>query len=190
MPNDSRREDLFTLARLLRTLNTTLAEIGSVLGRPAQVGHAGEFIASIIFDIDLHPSASNKDHDGYFGSRSPLAGRSVNVKWGTRQDGLMDLSSTAVLDHVLVLMGPRATASSVASNLRPWVIESVYLFDPGEVIATLRAAGVGVGTASSVRKHVWEAAMIHPEPNNPRLIVTEEQKQLLSLFAPQTATIA
>lgn len=89
MPNEERRHDLLALATLLKTLNGTLAQIPAVLGRPAQVGHAGEPIASAIFDIDLHPNAAFKDHDGYFNTRSPLSGRSVNVNWGLLQEGGM-----------------------------------------------------------------------------------------------------
>jgi len=188
MPDTTRLDALHELAHRIRTLNDALVEIAAVLRKPAQVGHAGEFIASIIFDIDLHGSAAHKDHDGHFNARSPLAGKTVNIKWGTRDEGGMDLSRTAVFDHLLVLLGPRATAAVVASNHRPWLISSVYLFDPSEVIRALSASGVGVGVASSVRRYRWDAAMVYPQANNPRLPLTDEQRSLLTLFAPLPLT--
>lgn len=183
MREQKRLNGLHELATLTRTLNSTLAEISAVIGRPAQLGHAGEFIASVIFDIDLHVSASFKHHDGFFNVRSPLAGRSVNVKWVTVHEGYMDLSPDADLDELLVMTGPKASSKHLSKS-RPWVIASVYLFDAREITSTLQAAGIGVGVASSVRKHLWDAAMIYPDANNPRLVVTDEQRTLLSLFAP------
>ena len=40
------------------------------------------------------------------------------------------------------------------------------------------------GVASSVRKHLWNAAMIYPEQVNQTLILTDEQRNALALFAP------
>lgn len=85
------------------------------------------------------------------------------------------------------MTGPRASTATVASKRRPWVIDSVYLFDMRGIVGTLQAAGVGVGVASSVRKHLWEAARIHPTANNTRLIITPEQRSLLELFASPSA---
>ena len=70
---------------------------------------------------------------------------------------------------------------------RPWVIESVFLFDAHEIVGALRSAGVGIGVASSVRRHFWDAAMVYPESRNPRLVLTDQQRELLSLFAASVA---
>jgi hypothetical protein len=43
---------------------------------------------------------------------------------------------------------------------------------------------VKIGIATSVRKHLWQAAMIYPEQVNPALILSEEQRVALALFAP------
>jgi Family of unknown function (DUF6998) len=184
MPNVGRLDDLRTLAALTRDLNAALTRIAAFLGRPALVGHVGEFIASVVFDIDLNPSASAKGHDGYFNANSPLAGRSVNVKWATAHDGLIDLSPDIDTDYYLVLAGPRVGAVSSIGKSRLWVIEAVYLLDAAEIVGSLRAAGRGIGVASSVRKQVWESAMLYPESRNPLLVLTEEQRKLLALFAP------
>src|SRR4051794_10887323 len=51
-PPDAR---LARLADLLREKNAIDREIAAVLGRPALQGHAGEYIAAAVFDIELHP---------------------------------------------------------------------------------------------------------------------------------------
>lgn len=48
--------NLDTLADLIKEKNEVDAKIASIIGRPAQVGHAGEFIAAALFGIQLHYS--------------------------------------------------------------------------------------------------------------------------------------
>ena len=76
-------EDLGLLASLIRQRNAAEIKIAAIIGRPASIGHLGEYIASKIFNIDLVRSASHKAIDGHF-SDGPLAGRSVNIKWYAR----------------------------------------------------------------------------------------------------------
>ena len=49
-------DDLQRLAGLLRARNANEAEITQVIGRPAQLGHIGEYIAGQIFDVALEQS--------------------------------------------------------------------------------------------------------------------------------------
>ena len=49
--------NLDEFADLIREKNRVDAKIANMIGRPAQVGHAGEFIAAALFDIQLHQSA-------------------------------------------------------------------------------------------------------------------------------------
>lgn len=51
-------EQLDRLAGLLRQRNALDADIASILGRPMTSGHAGEWIASHVFDIELEASAA------------------------------------------------------------------------------------------------------------------------------------
>jgi hypothetical protein len=159
-----------------------MARIASHIGRPANVGHVGEYIASAIFDIELNTSASAKGHDGYFRAPSPLTGRSLNIKWGTLFEGGMDVSPDAEVDDYLAMTGPRAISMTSKGLSRPWLIESVFLFDLRELRATLRAAGIGIGVATSIRRSLWDTAMIYPEARNPRLVPSDEQRCLLALF--------
>jgi hypothetical protein len=87
--------DLKQLADLIRHKNATDIKIAGVIGRPALMGHVGEYIAKCVFDLELNESASNKTTDDHFRS-GPLAGKSVNVKWIGKQEGLLDVGT---LEH-------------------------------------------------------------------------------------------
>src|SRR3954471_1765925 len=80
--------DLAVLTDLLRHRNEIDRQIAGLIGRPAERGHLGEFIASRLFGIRIAGSATQKDLDGWFES-GPLAGKSVNVKLYGLHEGLL-----------------------------------------------------------------------------------------------------
>ncbi|QYC44221.1 hypothetical protein Nocox_33255 [Nonomuraea coxensis DSM 45129] len=172
------------IAALLRERNAVDAEMAAIIRRPMTAGHLGEWVAARVFGIELETSAVTAAFDGRFTS-GPLRGRTVNVKWYLKREGLLDLTERAELDHYLVLAGPASPAASSRGGTRPWCIESVHVFDARQVVAELRARGVRVGTASSVRAAQWAAAEIYPRASNPVLPVRPEQAELLRLFAPR-----
>jgi hypothetical protein len=174
-------DDLEGLAALLRERNRIDARIGDLLGRPMTSGHAGEWIAAKIFDIQLEASASAAAIDGRFRAE-PLAGKSVNVKWYLKREGLLDMTPSPDLDYYLVFTGPNAKAGDL-KGLRPWVISSVYLFDAQELQAEQMERGVKVGIASSVTQRQWVSAEIYPNATNGRLNLTDTQRRQLALFA-------
>jgi hypothetical protein len=92
-------DELARLAQLLKQRNLVDKEIAAIIGRPALSGHIGEFLAARIFDIDLEHSASTKGLDGRF-SKGPLTGKSVDVKYVGKQEGLLDLSPTFPVDYL------------------------------------------------------------------------------------------
>ena len=104
-------QDLARLAALIQQRNAIDQEIAQLIGRPALIGHVGEYIASRLFGIDLMASASHKGIDGYFGD-GPLAGRSVNIKWYAKLEGMLDITPAALPDTYLVLAGPPDSALS------------------------------------------------------------------------------
>ena len=108
-------EDLKTLSALIRQRNILEREISEIIGRPAHSGHVGEFVASRIFNIELIESASNAGFDGRF-SRSELAGRTVNVKKYSRNDGLLDIVMKDAPDFYLVLTGPEGTGRYIKGH--------------------------------------------------------------------------
>ena len=167
------------LVDLLRRRNAIDHEIAQLIGRPALPGHIGEFIAAELFDIELHPHANARGSDGIFRS-GPLAGRTVNVKFYGRRDGLLDIPEAPV-DHLLVLTG--APATSPSRDSRPVVLNEVFFFDTDELVATLRDRGVAVGTASSLRRDDWRLAQAWPDgPRSVQLPLSEAQMmQLVSL---------
>ncbi len=64
-------------------------------------------------------------------------------------------------DYYLILTGPEASSSSIAS---PWVIESIFLFHASELLNALRERGVQIGNGTSVTGPLWERAEIYPFP--------------------------
>jgi hypothetical protein len=177
-----RNGELEQLAELLRHRNRVDAAIGRLLNRPMTAGHAGEWIASRIFDIQLEPTAVTKAIDGRFRT-GPLTGRTVNVKWYLKHQSLLDMTVDPVLDYYLVLTGPKVTARD-DRTLRPWVITAVYLFDAHQLLAEQRDRGVKVGVASGVRKAQWEAAELYPTATTTLYTLTREQRAQLVLFGP------
>lgn len=180
-------EAVALLAELLKARNAIDNIIAAQIGRPAEKGHVGEYIAAQVFGIGLEFSAAHKGSDGHFVA-GPLACRAVNIKWHAKNDGLLaiptDPDKGGLPDDYLVLTGPRVPAMASRGTARPWVISAVYLFDARELVGQLQAQGTKLGVATSIRKERWQAAQIYPEQHNPRLPVTAEQRALLALFAP------
>ncbi len=178
---DGEVDELIALAELIRRRNAVEQDISAIIGRPALIGHVGEFIASRVFDIRLERSAVAKGIDGRFLS-GPLAGKTVNVKWYAKHERLLDIRLDALPDYYLVLAGPRTPAASSRGTTRPWLIESVFLFDAQELVAKLRERGVKIGVATSVVRAFWDEAELYPTQRDRELILTAEQQEKLSLF--------
>jgi hypothetical protein len=172
---------LVRLAELIKKKNAIDGEIAAMVGRPAQVGHVGEYIAAQVFGIELNWSASQKGIDGYFTTGS-LMGRSVNIKWYGKHEGLLDLTPEWPPDYYLVLAGPRSVAGSSRGAVRPWVIESMFLFDARSLIRVLQARGIKLGVATSVIGQLWNEAEVYPVQRNSLLTLSDEQRSMLELF--------
>jgi hypothetical protein len=174
-------DDLIHLAELIKQRNQTEIEITSLIQRPAQIGHIGEYIASKIFDIQLFESATHKSSDGIINS-GVLAGQTVDIKWYAKLECFLDINQKGLPDIYLVLTGPAGAAVSSRGKSRPWLIEGVYLFDALELLEALKFRGVKIGVATSVSKQYWDEAEIYPNPTNKRYIMTENQRNSLALF--------
>ena len=174
-------EELSILADLIIERNEIGGRISSIVGRPAMIGHVGEFIASKIFAIRLEESASARGIDGHF-KTGKLNGDSVNIKWYSKQESILDINPSARPDFYLVMTGPTTITSSSKGDIRPWHIEQVFLFDSEELLAKLKTRGVKIGIATSVRKDDWREAEIYPNQINTSYILTDSQKELLNLF--------
>lgn len=175
---------LIRLADLLQQRRAIEAQISQIIGRPGHPGHIGEFVAATVFDISLHASATNRASDGVFRS-GPLVGRSVNIKWYSRAENLLDLATSPVssehADIYLVLTGPRSGGAGREFVL-PWTIEAAYVFDSHALVEEQLRRGVAIGTASSVPRHLWQAAMVYPASQSPLLQLDERQRFLIALF--------
>lgn len=175
-------DSLEQLTILLRQYNAIGSEIATLIGRPAQIGHAGEYIASQIFDIPLEHAANARAIDGRFAS-GPLAGSTVNIKWYAMHENLLDVCIDVQPDYYLVMTGPPQSALTSRGGQRPWLLRSVFLFASHQLLAELGQRGVKISVATSVRKATWEAAMIYPHSTNPACTLSELQRQQLALFA-------
>src|SRR5215472_12358443 len=145
------------VAALLQRRNAIDADLAAIMQRPMTSGHLGEWIAARIFDIDLEESASATAIDGRFRS-GLVAGRTVNVKWYLKREGVLDMTESDALDYYLVLTGPLSGASSSHGSTRPWCIAAVYLFDARQLHREQISRGVKVGIASSLTIRQSEAA--------------------------------
>lgn len=175
------RQDLAEFASLIHERNLVDERIAQIIGRPMTSGHAGEWIAAQIFDIELERSAVAKAIDGRFRT-GPLAGRTVNVKWYLKREGLLDLTESALVDYYLVMTGPKSWAATSARTHRPWRIDAVYLFDAAQLLQEQMSRRVQIGVASSVTESQWRQAEIYPTPTCSALPLSQQQVTLLSLF--------
>ncbi len=165
----------------MKSRNAVEREIAEVIGRPGLIGHVGEYVAAEIFGIELLDSASHKGIDGHF-TNGALAGTSVNIKWYTKLESLLDITPEHLPDYYLVLAGPRTSAASSRGSTRPWVITSVFLFDSRNLVRQLETRNIKIGVATSVARRYWDDAEIYPSQSNDSLVLTAEQRAEIELF--------
>jgi len=184
-----RMKELEQLSKVIRMKNGADDEIARIIGRPALIGHTGEYVAAKVFNIELEQNAAHKAIDGRFTGGS-LDGKTVNIKWYTKQEGILDVSPEAPPpDFYLVMTGAKTPAASSRGMTRPWLISQIFLFDARELLRTLRSRGVkGIGIATSIRREYWEGAEIYPTPNNNKLTLSDRQKEMLALFGEVYST--
>jgi hypothetical protein len=173
--------NLYNLSDLLSEMNTLGERISEITGRPATIGHTGEYIAAHIFDIELEESSTAKGIDGVFRS-SNLAGMTVNIKWYSKLEFMLDINPDAVPDYFLVMTGPKTPSQSSRCTIRPWIINHVFLLNGTELMIELNARGVKIGVATSVQKHHWLAAEIYPNKRNMTYRMTDEQMGMIHAF--------
>ena len=178
MPSTGDSSDIMRLAELVAARNEWEREVSAIIGRPALIGNIGETNAARIFGIRLNESASHKADDGEF-VEGPLAGRTVNIKWYSKQEGILDLAPGHP-DYYLVLTGPKPQTRPLGEHNRPWLIELVYLFSSSQLLEQLK--DVKLGIAISVRQELWAEAMLYPDQHNPDYLLSDEQRDLLRLF--------
>jgi hypothetical protein len=172
--------DLPQLASLLKSRNTIDSKIARLIGHASDAQSVGEFIASAIFGIVLDRPAMHRNSDGHF-LRGPLVGKSVDVQWRIRHDGILHLRTDPLPDYYLAFVGLKELTDLHTLTV-PWLIESVYLFHAGELFNALRERGVQVGTGTSVTGPLWERAEIYPMQRNSALLLSQEQRAMLALF--------
>lgn len=176
-------ENLEQLAMAIRNKNAVDESIARITGRPAQIGHTAEYIASTIFGVKLEQSSKTKSVNRRF-TTGALRGKSVDIKWYTRMEGLLVIDPDTPPDYYLVFTGPIGSSTSSRETMHPWLISSVYLFDVNELLGQLDMDRFKPGTATSIAKQLWQEAELYPEQKNDMLVLNAEQLRLLSLFSP------
>ncbi len=174
------------LAELIRERNEVARRITKLIGRPAQIGHVGEWIASKVFDIELEASAVSKGIDGRFRS-GPLEGKAVNVKFYAKREGVLDIREDALPEYFLVLAGPRPRAMTSRGEDRLWFIDWVFLFQAANLQVHHRERAVKIGVATGVIHQQWDLAEIYPTATNAALTLDANQRRLLELFSSRAA---
>lgn len=170
-------EQMKSLAELVRRKNEADRKIAEVIGRPALQGHFGEYVAARTLGVELHGSAVQRGSDGRFAS-GPFAGKTVEVKYYPKNEGMLDMKTSGQPDFYLALTGSRKEPESSRGATRPWVIEAAYLFDAPALVRKLTAK---IGTATSIRQEFWREAEIYPRHNS-AFPLTENQRAALALF--------
>src|SRR5207253_2093223 len=94
---DGAAELVAQVAALVRARNAIDERIAAITHRPVVAGHLGEWLAAQIFEIQLEPNAAAAGIDGRFTS-GPPEGKTVNVKWYGKREGLLDMTSSELLD--------------------------------------------------------------------------------------------
>ena len=109
---------------------------------------------------------------------------------GAKREGVLDITPDVLPDFYLVMTGPPAPAMSSRGRARPWLIESVHLFEARRLIDALTGRRVKIGVATSVVQQLWADAEIYPNPMNTELPLGERQANLLALFSGTPPTEA
>ncbi len=175
-------KDLLHIAELLKTRNKIDTKIAKIIGRPAERGHIGEYVAGRIFDIESEESANNPSVDGYFRS-GKLAGKSVNIKTYGKRESILDIRVDNLPNYYLVLTGSKSVAASSKGTVRPWVIDEVFLFEAKPLVEGLRRNKLKhIGTATSVKQIYWNRARIYPVSSNYPMRLSESQQDWIRLF--------
>ncbi len=172
--------DLEKLADLLLKRNKIDYEISQIIGRPCQRGHIGEYIAAKIFNIELEYSASSKGIDGVF-LAEPLQGKTVNIKFYGKQEGILDIALGNLADYYLVFTGSKSQSIASKGGSRPLIISNVYLFDMQGLVNSLQHRGLKIGIATSIANHYWYEAEIYPNQRN-SLKLSDDQIKMLEYF--------
>ena len=173
---------LMTLSVLTKRKNGVEKEMAAIIERPLEKGHFGEFVAAQIFGIELCEDATNEGFDGVFRDGT-LAAKTVNIKYCTRHERLLDLKKENGPDCYLVLTGPAAAPAASRGQARPWVIVSAFVFEAVPLLSELRNRNSTkkIGLATYVPADLWDEAKVYP-CDSPLLPLTRPQKDMLALF--------
>ncbi len=179
------KDELVHLADLIRTRNSAVKSIATFVGRPATVGELGEFIASLVFDIQLDPAGATQGISGRF-TAGKVRGKNVSVKWYGRYEGVLAINEDALPDFYLVMTGPKGETNDWSRQVPAWSIDYVFLIGAQALTQELLKRGVRISQTTSLREEDWDRCEMYPNPRCPYLTLTDEQRAMLNLFNSQS----
>ncbi len=168
---------------MVRKKNAADRRVAKIIERPALPGHFGEFVAAQIFGIELCGSATQEGFDGAFRGGT-LDGKTVNVKYYTRHERLLDLKKEDGPDYYFVMTGSPAAPVASRGQTRPWVIASVFLFEAVALLSELRGRNPRkrIGMATYVPANLWDDVEVYPRDSS-LLPLEQSQKDMIALFS-------
>jgi hypothetical protein len=173
------------LADAIRQRNQAEDRIATIVGRPVSAGTLYQFVACRVFDIDLDGPDCDVLHGvGRFCS-GPLAGRSVAVRRTGVSTRSLDITIDPLPDFILVMACSDAVSVSPEFDARPSLVDRVYLFDAGRLVAELEGRGRKVGAGTVVDRLTWQAAEIYPQQRSGHYLLSGAQRHALGLFGPE-----
>ena len=175
-------ERLNDLSYLVAQRNEISKKIHDIMSKPAQLGHVGEFIASIVFDIKLESLANNPAFDGTF-HYGILKGKTVDIKTYSKHERILDLSEKVLPDYYLVLAGPPPLTPKIKGEDRPWIIDRVHLFEAEVLVTALRERGIKYsGRARSIANEYWDKSEIYPNQECGLIVLDQSKRDFLAKF--------
>jgi len=112
-----------------------------------------------------------------------LVSKKLLIKLNSSRESLLDINLDSPPDYYLVLSGPKYSEMSSKNTIRPLVISSVFLFNSETFLQQSKQRGIKISKQTGVIESQWNDAEIYPTQRNKDLILSNEQKNLLSLFS-------
>ena len=148
----------------LKRIASLIGEVETVIEKQIDRRNIGAFIANEIFDIVLEKHR-NIAYDGRFRS-GEQRDKSFLVKWYMTRKPTLDIDGGMTPDFYLVFTGSE----------KEFISEDVYLFDVIPLITKLRVRNQETGLTDLTK-------MIEKDWEDARVILTEENKNLISIFS-------
>lgn len=170
-------EDLYRLAQLLQQRTIAEHQIALQVGRSPSQGEIVEYILRNLLQITQDSSVQ---HDGRF-TEGELAGRLVEIKYftdGLSLEALRHALDKPQPDYYLLAVGASLAQKQALMCPNALTIEAIYLLSASELASLLTSV-----SGKRASEALLEPFQIYPEPRNPLICLSEEQRDVLERFS-------